>query len=121
LNGPAWLFFGERQFRTDFLYQTEWQAWLKGGILSRIDLAFSRDQAEKIYVQHRMAEQARELYAWLQDGAHLYVCGDATAMAPDVEAALTSIVKEQGACSAEQAAEYIHSLHAAGRYHRDVY
>jgi sulfite reductase (NADPH) flavoprotein alpha-component len=120
-QGRSWLFFGERNFRTDFLYQVEWQRWLKDGVLSRIDLAFSRDQAEKIYVQHRLLERAAELHAWLEEGAHLYLCGDAEQLAPDVQAALLRIVAERSGRSAEQAAEYLKTLQREGRYQRDVY
>src|SRR3546814_10239645 len=83
-GGKSWLFFGERNFRTDFLYQSEWQAWLKDGVLDRMDVAFSRDGAEKIYVQQRMRERSRELLDWLENGEHVYVCGDASNLAPDV-------------------------------------
>src|SRR3546814_16680374 len=86
------LFFGERNFRTDFLYQSEWQAWLKAGVLDRMDVAFSRDGAEKIYVQQRMRERSRELFDWLENGAHVYVCGDASNLAPDVHEALIDVV-----------------------------
>lgn len=120
-TGRSWLFFGERNFRTDFLYQIEWQRWLKDGVLSRIDLAFSRDQAEKVYVQHRLLERAAELYAWLEEGAHLYLCGDAEQLAPDVHAALLQVVAGQSGRSAEQAAEYLKTLQREGRYQRDVY
>jgi sulfite reductase (NADPH) flavoprotein alpha-component len=84
VNGRSWLFFGERNFRADFLYQTEWQDWHRSGALGRIDLAFSRDASEKVYVQHRLREQATDLYRWIADGAHVYVCGDAEHMAHDV-------------------------------------
>ena len=86
--GPSWLFFGERRFTHDFLYQLEWQEAVAEGALTRMDVAFSRDQPEKVYVQHRLWERRHELWAWLQEGAVLYVCGDATGMAKDVEAAL---------------------------------
>lgn len=120
-SSPAWLFFGERNFRTDFLYQIEWQRHLDEGRLSRLDLAFSRDQAEKTYVHHRMREQGRDLYDWLENGAHVYVCGDAEGLAPDVHRALTDIVAEQGRVSAEAAETYINNLQRDGRYQRDVY
>lgn len=120
VRGRNWLFFGNPHFRSDFLYQVEWQAALKAGALDRIDLAFSRDQSEKIYVQHRIREQGRELFAWLEGGAHLYVCG-ATAMARDVEAALLDVIAEHGARNAESAAEYLANLRDAHRYARDVY
>lgn len=120
-TGRNWLFFGDRRFTTDFLYQREWQRWLKDGVLTRMDVAFSRDQAEKVYVQHRMRERARDLYAWLQEGAHFYVCGDAEHMARDVHQALAEIVAAQGGLAPERAAEYLQSLQRTKRYQRDVY
>jgi sulfite reductase (NADPH) flavoprotein alpha-component len=120
-SGRSWLFFGDRHFTTDFLYQREWQQSLKDGALTRMDVAFSRDRAEKFYVQHRMKAQARELYAWLQDGAHFYVCGDAERMARDVHQALIEIVAEQGAMPVEHATEYVQELQRSRRYQRDVY
>jgi sulfite reductase (NADPH) flavoprotein alpha-component len=120
-SGRNWLFFGERRFRTDFLYQTEWQSWLKDGMLSRMDVAFSRDRAEKVYVQHRMKERASDLYAWLEDGAHVYVCGDAARLAPDVHEALIEIVAAQAQTGREAAEDYVRSLQADHRYQRDVY
>lgn len=120
-RGRNWLFFGERHFRSQFLYQTEWLEALKGGQLHRLDLAFSRDQAEKTYVQHRLAERGRELFGWLEGGAHLYVCGDASRMAKDVHAALLDIVEQHGGRDREQAQEYLAELQQQGRYARDVY
>jgi sulfite reductase (NADPH) flavoprotein alpha-component len=120
-KGKSWLFFGERNFRHDFLYQTEWQAYLADGLLSRMDVAFSRDLAGKVYVQQRMREQARDLYAWLQEGAHIYVCGDAANMAPDVHEALIEIVGQEGAISREAAEEQVRTLQRDQRYQRDVY
>ena len=120
-KGKSWLLFGERQFRTDFLYQTEWQRFLKDGVLTRMDVAFSRDNAEKVYVQHRMREQARRLYEWLEEGAHFYVCGDATHLAPDVHEMLIQIISEQGRIGRESAEDYVRSLIADHRYQRDVY
>ncbi|MGN6548346.1 MAG: assimilatory sulfite reductase (NADPH) flavoprotein subunit [Pararhizobium sp.] len=120
-EGRSWLFFGERNFRTDFLYQVEWQEYLKDGVLTRMDVAFSRDQAEKVYVHHRLREQARAVYGWLEDGAHVYVCGDATALAPDVHRALTDIIAEEGGLGREKAEEYLRALQRDGRYQRDVY
>jgi sulfite reductase (NADPH) flavoprotein alpha-component len=120
-NGRSWLFFGERNFRTDFLYQIEWQTWLKDDILTRMDVAFSRDHAEKVYVQHRISEQARDVYAWLEEGAHVYVCGDATHLAPDVHEALLNVVEEQASIQREAAEEYFRDLQRDGRYQRDVY
>lgn len=120
-NGRNWLFFGDRHFRTDFLYQIEWQQLLKDGKLSRMDVAFSRDQENKIYVQHRMLEQGKDLYAWLEDGATLYVCGDANRMAPDVHEALLAIVEREGGMSRKQTEEYVQRLQQEKRYQRDVY
>lgn len=119
--GRSWLFFGERNFRSDFLYQVEWQHWLKGGLLTRLDLAFSRDSGERLYVQHRMLEQGRDLYAWLEDGAHFYVCGDEKAMARDVHQALVELVAREGGKSRELAEEHVRNLAGQHRYHRDVY
>ena len=121
IDGRSWLFFGERNFRTDFLYQTEWQDWHRSGALTRIDLAFSRDASHKIYVQHRLQEQAAELYRWISDGAHLYVCGDAEQMARDVHETLLAVVAGQGGRGREAAEEYLRELQAQGRYQRDVY
>lgn len=120
-NGRNWLFFGNPHFRTDFLYQLEWQQALKAGTLHRLDLAFSRDQSEKIYVQHTLRRRGRELYDWIQNGAHLYVCGDATRMAADVDAALRDIVIEHGGRSEEEARDFLNALAADRRYSRDVY
>lgn len=120
-GGRSWLLFGERNFHSDFLYQTEWQDFLKDGVLSRMDVAFSRDQAEKIYVHHRLREYAAELYGWLEDGAHFYVCGDATGFAPDVHRSLIDIVAQQGGIGNEKAEEYVRELQRDGRYQRDVY
>lgn len=120
-SGRSWLFFGDRRFTDDFLYQREWQQYLKDGVLTRMDVAFSRDRAHKTYVQHRMKEQARDVYAWLEDGAHLYVCGDAERMARDVHQALTEIVAEQGHVPLERAAERVQEWQRARRYQRDVY
>lgn len=120
-TGRNWLFFGNPHARTDFLYQTEWQDALKRGALHRLDLAFSRDQAHKVYVQHKLREHGRELYAWLENGAHLYVCGDATRMAKDVHAALLEIIATHGGKSAEDANDFLNTLQAQGRYARDVY
>jgi sulfite reductase (NADPH) flavoprotein alpha-component len=119
--GPTWLFFGERRFRTDFLYQAEWQQRLAEGSLTQLDVAFSRDQTDKVYVQHRLRERAREVYDWLQRGAHVYVCGDEKRMAPDVHAALVDMVREQGGKSAADAEDYWMELQTENRYQRDVY
>lgn len=120
-NGKNWLFFGEQHFDTDFLYQTEWQQWLKNGVLDRVDVAFSRDQKDKLYVQHRIREQAKQLYAWLEEGAHFYVCGDESRMAHDVHQALLDVVREQGGRSAEEAEMYLKQMQKDRRYQRDVY
>jgi sulfite reductase (NADPH) flavoprotein alpha-component len=120
-RGRNWLFFGDQHFTTDFLYQIEWQRWHKSGVLSHLDVAFSRDQAEKVYVQHRMVERGRDVYAWLQDGAYVYVCGDAGKMAADVHEALISIVSKEGGKGREAAVEYVENLQASKRYQRDVY
>lgn len=120
-SGRNWLLFGNPHFRTDFLYQVEWQQALRDGRLHRLDLAFSRDQAHKVYVQHRLREQGRELFDWLEAGAHLYVCGDATRMARDVHAALLDAIAEHGGKSAEAANDYLNDLQQQGRYARDVY
>ncbi|MFT4198109.1 MAG: assimilatory sulfite reductase (NADPH) flavoprotein subunit [Pseudoxanthomonas sp.] len=119
-SGRNWLFFGAQHFNTGFLYQTEWQEALQRGELHRIDLAFSRDQADKVYVQQRLRERGRELFDWLQNGAHLYVCG-AIAMGKDVHAALQEIVAEHAGLDAEGAHEYLSGLQREGRYARDVY
>lgn len=120
-QGRNWLFFGDRNFRTDFLYQTEWQEWLRGGLLSRADVAFSRDQPHKVYVQHKLHQQGAELFDWINDGAHLYVCGDADQMAADVHGALLAVIGEQRGRGGEDAQEYLRDLQAAGRYQKDVY
>ncbi|MGN2244280.1 assimilatory sulfite reductase (NADPH) flavoprotein subunit [Frateuria sp. GZRR33] len=120
-RGRNWLVFGNRHFTRDFLYQVEWQEALKGGALHRLDLAFSRDGAHKVYVQDRLREQGRELYAWLEGGAHLYVCGDANHMAKDVHGALIDIAVAHGGHSPDAAREWLADLLTQGRYARDVY
>ena len=120
-TGRNWLFFGDQKRATDFLYEEEWQQYLTAGQLTRLDMAFSRDQATKIYVQDRMRESAAELWRWLQAGAHFYVCGDAKRMAKDVDLALHEIVSNQGGLTAEQAATYVKQLKKDQRYQRDVY
>lgn len=119
--GKNWLFFGDQKASTDFLYRDELAALQSSGILTRLDVAFSRDQTEKIYVQHRMLENAAELFAWLEQGAHFYVCGDASRMAKDVDAALHRVVEIAGQKSPAEAAAYVQSLKTAKRYQRDVY
>ncbi|QWL68591.1 assimilatory sulfite reductase (NADPH) flavoprotein subunit [Aeromonas jandaei] len=120
-SGKNWLFFGNPHFTQDFLYQVEWQRYVKSGLLSKISLAFSRDQAHKIYVQDRLREAGQELYQWLEAGAHFYVCGDANKMAKDVQEALLDVIAEHGHKSREEAEEYLSELRRAKRYQRDVY
>lgn len=120
-RGRNWLFFGDQKRDSDFLYRDELESFVASGHLSRLDLAFSRDSARKVYVQHRMKENATELYRWLEDGAHFYVCGDAKRMARDVDDALRDIVREQGNLTGEQASDYVAQLKAQNRYARDVY
>ncbi|MCE9953847.1 assimilatory sulfite reductase (NADPH) flavoprotein subunit [Aeromonas allosaccharophila] len=120
-EGKNWLFFGNPHFTQDFLYQVEWQRYMKSGLLSKISLAFSRDQANKIYVQDRLREAGQELYQWLEAGAHFYVCGDANKMAKDVQEALLDVIAEHGHKSREEAEEYLSELRRAKRYQRDVY
>ena len=120
-KGDNWLFFGDRNSKTDFLYQDEIEAMQTSGLLTRLDLAFSRDQAQKIYVQDRMLENAKELFAWLERGAYFFICGDAYRMAKDVDKALHKIIAEQGDLSADAAEDYINQLKKHKRYVRDVY
>ena len=120
-KGKNWLFFGDQHLGTDFLYQTEWQTALKEGTLDRIDLAWSRDTDHKIYVQHKMREQAREIWKWLQDGAYFYVCGDANRMAKDVHAELITTAQTQGGMDQAEAEQWVKSLQKEKRYRRDVY
>jgi len=120
-NGKNWLFFGNPHFTQDFLYQVELQGYLKSGLLTKLDVAFSRDQAEKVYVQDRIRDHAAEVWAWLEEGAQLYICGDANRMAKDVHAALLEVVKTQGGRDDEAAEAYLASLKDAKRYQRDVY
>ncbi|MDX6153282.1 assimilatory sulfite reductase (NADPH) flavoprotein subunit [Marinococcus sp. PL1-022] len=120
-DGKSWLFFGDQHFRTDFLYQTEWQQWLEEGSLSKMDVAFSRDNEEKIYVQHRILENSEEVYQWLQDGAFLYICGDEKRMAHDVHEALVSVLEKEGNMTHEEAEAYMLDLQQQKRYQRDVY
>ncbi|AMB89962.1 sulfite reductase [NADPH] flavoprotein alpha-component [Bacillus altitudinis] len=120
-NGKSWLFFGDQHFVTDFLYQTEWQKWLKDGVLTKMDVAFSRDTEEKVYVQHQMKKQSKELFEWLEQGAYVYICGDEKHMAHDVHNTLLSIIQEKGAMSKEKAESYLANLQQQKRYQRDVY
>ncbi|MDB1122849.1 assimilatory sulfite reductase (NADPH) flavoprotein subunit [Vibrio algarum] len=119
--GKNWLFFGDRTFTQDFLYQVEWQKYLKAGLLTKLDVAFSRDQQEKIYVQDRLLEHSEQVWQWIEQGAYIYVCGDATRMAKDVNDALITIAKEHGQLSEESAIEFINNLRKEKRYQRDVY
>ncbi|WJG09925.1 assimilatory sulfite reductase (NADPH) flavoprotein subunit [Aliiglaciecola sp. LCG003] len=120
-QGKNWLFFGNPNFTQDFLYQTEWQRFVKDGVVDKISLAFSRDQEQKVYVQHKLLEHGQEVYQWLEDGAHFYVCGDATYMAKDVHDALLAILQQYGGKTAEQAESYLTELRRAKRYQKDVY
>ena len=120
-TGRSWLFFGDRHFTHDFLYQLEWQEALEDRSLTRIDVAFSRDQSEKLYVQHRIDQHRAELVEWLEGGAHLYVCGDAKAMAKDVRVAVENAYAAVKGLSADDAAAAVSALERAGRYQQDVY
>lgn len=120
-KGKNWLFFGDWRFTSDFLYQTEWQEWHKKSLLHNIDLAFSRDQQHKIYVQHRLIEKSREVYQWIENGAKIYVCGDMKNMASDVSKAFIEIVSKEGGLSAEKAQEYVKNMRREKRYMEDVY
>jgi sulfite reductase (NADPH) flavoprotein alpha-component len=121
-TGRNWLFFGARHFQSEFLYQLEWQDFLKKGVLTRLDAAFSRDRSTpRTYVQERIRAAGKELYAWLESGAHVYVCGDAEKMAPDVHAALVDVVAQHGALNPDDAAAYVRRLADDRRYLRDVY
>ncbi|SXE85188.1 sulfite reductase subunit alpha [Klebsiella variicola] len=120
-QGKNWLFFGNPHFTEDFLYQVEWQSYVKEGLLTRIDLAWSRDQQQKVYVQDKLREQGAELWRWINDGAHIYVCGNANRMAKDVEHTLQEVIAEYGAMDAEAADEFLSELRVERRYQRDVY
>ena len=120
-RGRSWLFFGSQHAKSDYFYEEEFAAFKKEGYLIRIDTAFSRDQAEKLYVQHRMRENAPEIWKWLEEGAHFFVCGDARRMAKDVDAALHQIVSTQGGKDHEAAIAYVQKLKDEKRYKRDVY
>ena len=119
-KGRNWLFFGDQRRNCDFLYEEEIESYRRDGLLTRLDVAFSRDQAERVYVQHRMREQSAALWSWLQEGAHLYVCG-ASAMARDVDASLAAIVARQGGMGSGEAKAYLATMARSGRYLRDVY
>ncbi len=120
-EGDNWMFFGDQTFTQDFLYQVEWQGYLKSGLLTKMDVAFSRDQAEKIYVQDRIKENAKEVFEWLERGAHLYICGDANRMAKDVHNTLVDVIASEGGLTPEQAEDYLKSLRSNKRYQKDVY
>lgn len=120
-RGKSWLLFGDRTMRNDFLYQTEWLDWRKRGALQRLDVAFSRDGSEKLYVQHRIREHGATFYEWLREGAYVYVCGDAQQMAPDVDAAIREVVARHGGLGEEQVEEFMLNLQRERRYQRDVY
>ncbi|WP_132746869.1 assimilatory sulfite reductase (NADPH) flavoprotein subunit [Scopulibacillus darangshiensis] len=121
VKGKTWLFFGDQHFATDFLYQVEWQKWLKESILTKMDVAFSRDTDEKVYVQHRMLEKSRDLYQWLKEGANVYICGDEKYMANDVHETFIAILEKEGGMSHEEAEEYLNDMRRQKRYQRDVY
>ncbi|MEB1806687.1 MAG: assimilatory sulfite reductase (NADPH) flavoprotein subunit [Bacillaceae bacterium] len=120
-EGKSWMFFGDQHFVTDFLYQTEWQKWLKDGVLTKMDVAFSRDTEEKVYVQHRMLENSKELFEWLQEGAVVYICGDEKHMAHDVHNTLLDIIEKEGNLSRQEAEAYLANMQQQKRYQRDVY
>lgn len=120
-GGPNWLFFGDQHRDSDFIYADEIDAFSKSGLLTRLDLAFSRDQSEKVYVQHLMAENGKDLYAYLEEGGYFFVCGDATRMAKDVDAVLHRIIATEGGMTTEEAADYVRRLRQEKRYVRDVY
>ncbi len=120
-KGKNWLFFGDQHFSYDYLYQLEWLDYLESGVLSEIGLAFSRDQKVKVYVQDRMRERGADLYRWMEEGAHLYVCGDASRMAKDVQQALIDIIAQHGNKTPEDAKAYLEAMRKAKRYQRDVY
>lgn len=120
-EGKSWMFFGDQHFVTDFLYQTEWQKWVRDRVLTRMDVAFSRDTDQKVYVQHRMLEHSKELFQWLEEGASFYVCGDEKNMAHDVHRTLIDIIEKEGNMSREQAEAYLADMQQQKRYQRDVY
>ena len=120
-KGQNWLFFGDRSQNTDYLYGNEWESYQKEGILNELDLAWSRDQQEKVYVQHKMLEKKAELWSWLQNGAVFYVCGDASRMAKDVDQALRTVAQDEGSMNEEEAATWIKGLQKERRYLKDVY
>jgi sulfite reductase (NADPH) flavoprotein alpha-component len=120
-SGKNWLFFGEQKFITDFLYQTEWQNYLSTGVLSKLTLAFSRDQQEKMYVQHKLKQEATEVMQWIDNGAYIYICGAKDPMSIEVEKTLIDIIGQQKNITEEEAKEFLKNLKEAGRYEKDVY
>ena len=120
-TGKNWLFFGDRSQKTDYLYGEEWKSYLNDGILNELDLAWSRDQAEKVYVQHKMLEKGSQLWGWLNDGAVFYVCGDASRMAKDVDQAIRRIAHQEGSMSEDEANAWVKGLQKERRYLKDVY
>ncbi|MEO7766202.1 MAG: sulfite reductase, partial [Ferruginibacter sp.] len=120
-TGRNWLFFGEQHFATDFLYQTEIQNWYETGVLTKVNLAFSRDQKEKLYVQHKMLKHSAELYEWLNAGGYFFVCGKKDPMSVDVESTLLRIIEQQGNKTSEEAKKYLEHMEEEGRYEKDVY
>ena len=120
-TGQNWLFFGDRSAKTDYLYGEEWDSYQEDGILCNLDLAWSRDQAEKVYVQNKMLEKGAELWRWLNNGAVFYVCGDASRMAKDVDQALRSIAQTEGEMNEEEAVSWVKALQKERRYLKDVY
>ncbi|MEH7097338.1 sulfite reductase subunit alpha [Neobacillus vireti] len=120
-TGKSWLFFGDQHAASDFLYQDELEKYQKDGVLTKLETAFSRDSAEKVYVQHKMLENSKELFEWLENGAYFYVCGDKQFMAKDVHSALLSVIEKEGSRTPEQAEAYLNNMKTQGRYQRDVY
>jgi sulfite reductase (NADPH) flavoprotein alpha-component len=120
-TGGTWLFFGDRRFNSDFLYRDDWQKWLETKHLEKMELAFSRDQEEKVYVQHKLIENQQEIYRWIEEGAYFYLCGDMKSMAKDVNKTLIEIIKTQGGLSFEKAGEYLRKLKREKRFQQDVY
>ncbi len=120
-SGKNWLIFGERTFTQDFLYQVEWQKYLKSGVLNKLDVAFSRDQKDKIYVQDRLLENAPQVWKWIEEGAYIYVCGDANLMAKDVHNTLINIIETESQLNKEEAEQMLNNLRKEKRYQRDVY
>ena len=120
-TGKNWLFFGDRNFNTDFLYQTEWQKFHKKGLLNNIDVAFSRNQKEKIYVQDKLLSQQKDVFKWIEEGAHVYICGDKDNMAKDVKDTFVKIIKDVGGFKKDKAEEYFKQLRRDNRFQEDVY